>query len=69
MVLVHLGLGGTNQTFRWLDRVLQEHDHYLPDLKVEPLWAPLRDEPRFRALLLKLELEKGMLPTTPQKWG
>ncbi len=58
LALVHLGLGETDQTFHWLDRAFAEHDHYLLDLKIEPLWAPLRNDPRFQALLRKIGLER-----------
>ncbi len=48
--------GETDQAFDWLDRAYRQRDAGLRWLKVDPLFAPLRADPRYRALLRKMNL-------------
>jgi len=48
-------LGETDQAFEWLERAYEARDLSL--LKVDPYWDPLRDDPRFQDLLLRMNLE------------
>jgi len=52
--LVYAGLGEKDQTFAWLEKAYQERSGWLPYLKVNPTWDPLRSDPRFEALVAKV---------------
>ena len=54
--LIHIGLGNIDQAFEWMDKSYQEHIWYMPYLKVMPEYDPLRNDPRFEALLKKVGL-------------
>ena len=45
-----------NEAFQWLDRAYAQHDTGLITTKVEPLLNNLHSDPRFAALLKKLNL-------------
>jgi adenylate cyclase len=47
--------GDRDQTFRWLDRGYQQHE-YLMEVKVDPWFNGIRDDPRYKMLLRKLKL-------------
>jgi serine/threonine-protein kinase len=52
--LVYTGLGDQNQALAYLDKAYEEHNDYLAYLKVEPLFDPLRSDPRFQELIRKI---------------
>ncbi len=54
--VVYLGLGDKDQTFAWLEKAFQDRSFFLIWLKVEPLFDPLRDDPRFADLLRRVGL-------------
>jgi len=56
--MVYAGLGDKNQTFSWLEKTFQDRSTYLIWLKVEPLFDPMRDDPRFQDLLRRIGLER-----------
>jgi hypothetical protein len=53
-----LGLDDKEQTLTWLERAYAEKDPYLFWLKVGPSYDPLRSEPRFQALMRKLNFSQ-----------
>jgi TolB-like protein len=53
---IHTGLGDATLALDWLERAYKERAAWISFLKVEPIWDPLRDEPRFQALLKKIGL-------------
>jgi hypothetical protein len=53
---IYSALGDKDRAFVWLEKAYGEHDSYLVRLKVEPLMDPLRPDPRFTALLRKMNL-------------
>jgi serine/threonine-protein kinase len=53
---VHLGLGDRDSAFKWLQRACAERSMGVHWLKVEPIWDPLRTDPRFAALLREMRL-------------
>ena len=57
IAVVYNGLGETEKTLDYLEKGLAEKDGRLIFLKVEPMWAGLRSEPRFAALLRQLNFE------------
>ena len=46
----------SDEAFEWLDRAYAKHDDGLIHTKVDPLLKSLHDDPRFAALLKKLNL-------------
>jgi tetratricopeptide (TPR) repeat protein len=56
--VVYLGLGDKDQAFAWLDKAYQDRSSLLIWLKVEPLFDPLRADPRFQDLLRRV----GLMP-------
>jgi len=50
---VHLGLGEMDQAIEWLEKGYEERSYWMSFLKVDPVWDPLRKDPRFRNLLEK----------------
>jgi eukaryotic-like serine/threonine-protein kinase len=54
--LIHIGLGEKDEAFAWLDRAFEERSDQLPYLGVDPLFDPLRQDPRFTTLLRRLNL-------------
>jgi TolB-like protein len=51
---VYLGLGDKEQAFNVLEKAYEERSAGLPLLKVNPIWDPLRSDPRFEALVTKV---------------
>ena len=54
---VYLGLGEKDPALEWLERSFERHDPRMVELKVDPFFDPLRSDPRFKALLKKMNLE------------
>lgn len=48
---IHAGLGETDLAFEWLQRACEERGAALVNLKVEPAFDRLREDPRFQQLL------------------
>ena len=62
LALIHLGLGDHAEALRYLEAVPDESSltgTVLPALlKVDPIWDPIRPDPRFTALLDKMGFGK-----------
>jgi tetratricopeptide (TPR) repeat protein len=54
MALVHTGLGEKEQAFSWLDKAFSERSHWLVWLRLDPRWKALRGDPRFAALVERM---------------
>ncbi len=48
---VYVGLGEKEQAFAWLEKSYQERAGHLRYLKVDPIYDPLRSDPRFAVLM------------------
>lgn len=46
--LVHGGLGDKDQAIAWLEKAYKERSDFLLVLRVDPLFDPLRSDPRFQ---------------------
>jgi tetratricopeptide (TPR) repeat protein len=57
-MLLHLGLGEKDKALDWLEKCYDEQDTMGWNLKVSPLYDPVRTEPHFQALLKKVGLDK-----------
>ena len=55
-VNAYLGLGDNQQAFIWLEQAYKEHSNTLQLLKVDPLFDPIRGDPRFTDLLRRVGL-------------
>ncbi len=55
---VHLGMGATQEALAALERAYAEKDVRMVFLGVEPRWAPLHADPRFVALLKRMNLAR-----------
>ncbi len=53
---IHLGLGETDDAFTWMERAMDSCDPMMGPMKTYPFLDPLRDDPRFIALMSKSNL-------------
>jgi TolB-like protein/lipopolysaccharide biosynthesis regulator YciM len=56
IALVYCGLGEKDQAIKWLEKSCEERAGGVITIKVRPIWASLRSEPRFIRLLDKMGL-------------
>jgi TolB-like protein/Flp pilus assembly protein TadD len=54
--LIYLGLGADDSAFEWLNKAYEERSSWLVSLKVEPVFAHLRPDPRFAELMRRVGL-------------
>jgi hypothetical protein len=50
-------VGDKDRAFALLDSAIGERDPMVRDLKVSPMWDPLRSDPRFGKMLKRLNLD------------
>ena len=53
-VVATIGMNQNNQAVRYLEKAYEEHSPALNALKVDPLYDPLRDDPRFKEIVRKM---------------
>ncbi len=53
-VNAYLGLGDADAAFEWMERAYAEQSNILQFLKVHPFFDPIRDDPRFAALVRRV---------------
>jgi len=51
---IYAGLGDKNQALAYLEKAFEERSSYVTYLKIDQVWDPLRDDPRFHSLLRRL---------------
>ncbi|UCC81086.1 MAG: protein kinase [Candidatus Zixiibacteriota bacterium] len=54
---IYFALGDAENGFQWLERAYEEKDSWLCEIKVEPVFEKVRQDPRFIALLRKIGLD------------
>jgi hypothetical protein len=54
--------GADSEALDWLERAVDAHTPWLPELKIDPTWDAVRSQPRFVALLKKIGLEQQASP-------
>ena len=54
---IYDALGEAGKAFEWLDIAFETRDHWLVQLKVNPLIDEIRSDPRFASLIKKMEFE------------
>ena len=57
LAALHVVTGDKNGAFALLDKAYAERNWSLRDLKVSPVWDPLRSDPRFSGLLKRVNLD------------
>jgi serine/threonine-protein kinase len=60
IALIYVGLGENEQAFDWLEKAYETNNSWLFQLQ-DPIWDPLRDDPRFEDLLRRLNLPVQLL--------
>ena len=53
---IHLGLGELDEAFAWMNRAIDQRDPMMTPIKSYPFFDPIRADPRFAALLRKMNL-------------
>jgi TolB-like protein/Flp pilus assembly protein TadD len=53
---IYAARGKTDQAFAWLERAYRQRDNSLIDVHLDPLLKNLRDDPRYKAFLRKMNL-------------
>jgi serine/threonine protein kinase/Tfp pilus assembly protein PilF len=56
IAIIYTGLGEKDKAFEFLERAYEERDHWMYSLKVTPWLDSLRSDPRFTALLERMDL-------------
>ena len=51
---VYLGLGDLDKAISWLEKAADERDGSMTGINIWPTYDPLRSDPRFQALLRKM---------------
>jgi tetratricopeptide (TPR) repeat protein len=57
LVLADLGTGQNERALELLDRAYAEHSNAVMQIKVDPIYDPIRTDPRFQNLLRRLRLD------------
>ncbi len=54
MATLYFGLGDKGQALTWLEKASEERSWWMPFINVEPWMDPLRSEPRFQAIVRRM---------------
>jgi hypothetical protein len=54
VAVLYAALGDKDAAFAELEKAYEAHDWFLQRIKVDPFMDPLRDDPRFNALVRRL---------------
>ena len=57
--MIHLGLGETNQAFEYFDQAVADRNGWLIYLNADPMFDPIRSDPRFAKLVARVGLPPG----------
>ena len=55
-VVAYLGIADKTKTLDWLEKAYAQHSNTMTTLRVDPIFDPLRDDPRFEDLLRRVGL-------------
>jgi TolB-like protein/Flp pilus assembly protein TadD len=56
LACIYAALGDKDKAFAELEQSFEDKDYFLPRMKTDPLMDPLRGDPRFKAMLKRLNL-------------
>ncbi len=54
--VAYLGMGDKNETLAWLEKAYAQHSNTMTTLKVDPIFDPIRGDPRFQDLVRRVGL-------------
>jgi Flp pilus assembly protein TadD len=54
---IYIGLGDNDNAISWLEKAYEERSYELTFLNTEPIYDPLRSDPRFIELVKKMNFE------------
>jgi len=54
----YIGMGNKDQAFAWFEKAYSQHSNALTTLKVDPIYDPLRSDPRFQNLQRRVGLSR-----------
>jgi TolB-like protein/DNA-binding winged helix-turn-helix (wHTH) protein/Flp pilus assembly protein TadD len=57
-LLAYIGVGDKDEAFVWFEKAYADHSNSLTSLKVNPIYDPLRSDPRFQDLLHRVGLDQ-----------
>jgi len=60
VALLYTGIGDKDRAFEWLDKAYKERSGYLMEVHVDPMFDPLRSDPRFQRFVQRLGLDAGL---------
>jgi hypothetical protein len=66
LAIIYAGIGDRDHAFEWLEKAYEERSGLLLYLKTDPFFDPLRSDPRFADLLLRVGLpsyESSKIPS------
>ncbi len=55
---VYAAMGDKDEAFRWMEAAVKEHNSFIPWMRQNPAYAPLRSDPRFQELVNYMKLPK-----------
>jgi len=53
---VYAALDDKDEAFRWMEAGVREHNSFIPWMRANPCYAPLRSDPRFEELVRRMKL-------------
>jgi len=53
---IHAGLGDRDEAFAWLEKSFKEHNTAMTNLRIDPFFESLSDDPRFKDILRRMGL-------------
>ena len=57
-LVANIGLGNDKEALTWLERACARRSQTVTAIKVDPIYDPLRNDPRFQAILKQVALDK-----------
>jgi len=54
IAVVYIGLDDKDHAFEWIEKTYRERENWLQVLNVDPMFDPLRSDPRFQDLLHRM---------------
>jgi serine/threonine-protein kinase len=65
LATAHIALGNADEAFRWIEQARLERRGWLAYLRVEPIFDPIRGDPRFGELMDRMGLRDGRAVIQP----